>query len=450
MSTYDEETQEIRFSQYNFRFDLLRGPWQKIFHKTHLFFHENFVDSLDLLASRSDMKKDYCFIEKDKYYYFSPQDENDHCSSKRSIVSSRPNMIQITCDSAEHSMVEGTLLPLLKRFPLTIKAAADAEFWVHTFKTLSWIPLNPDCAHLISIKLLDEHGKKVRLTPGYPTYITLKIRSYPPILSSNLIMNPTSRRSVHISSMPTKKYPNNVPHHFFVDLPSPLQFPFDQWEVALTHIAYPSQMAILPSLNLSCKVSDYSLDSRGHIDMKLPITVTTCDAIIEHFKTTINHVADVNKSSNGILYIKFKKHAKLTLGSSLAYLLGDSNSNLDVANHVIIDASENPTYTYAFQERPKIVQLYPASIFLYSRNLCRYSLVGGRKLPILSIINHQSQKDNLFHNSEVEIMNPNFIKIAQTEVKTLEFYMIAHDDNPIRFIDPNGVVFMTLTFEKRE
>ena len=451
ISRYHEEDKEIRFSQYDYNFDDFDEDWEQQYHITHLFFHENFAHALDLFASEPGMRNKGVKIDDDLYYDFSPGRPGAelYCSSTRSIVSSRPNMIQITCDSAQHSMVEQTKLPLLKRMPLTIKVAADAEFWVHTFKRLDWVPLNPDCAHLISIKLLDEHGNKVRLTPGYPTYITLKIRSFPPILSSKLLMNPSKRFSVHISSTPTDKYPKNEPHHFFVDLPNTLKFPYGKWQVALTHVTYPSQMRILPSFNFSLTVSNYTQGApRSRWNMELPTNVTSCEAIIDIFKTTIKDVADVLVWNDGKLQINFKQDAKLELGSSLAYILGDPNSKLYVADNKIIDSATLPTLMYFFKERPKFVQLYPASIFLYSKNLCQYSLVGSRKLPILSIINHQSQKDNLFHNNEVEIMNPNFIKITQTEVTTLEFFMYAHDDNPIRFIDPNGVVFMTLAFEK--
>ena len=428
-------------------FDLMEEH-QKEIRRTHLFFHETFCNSLDLLKSRPNMGSLYIENEytKDRYYYFLPLSTSDYVSTKNSITITKPKLIQITCGSAKHSMVEGTYLPLLKRIPLTIKFAVDAEFWVHSFKTLQWIPLNPDCAHLISIKLLDERGTKVRLSPGFPTYIVLKIRSYSPLLSTKAIMNPSSRFTIHISSTKTERYPHNAPHHFFVDLPNTLDFPFHEWQVALTHICYPSKMRILESLNMTLKIQDW--DNNTLTDIELPSTLNTCEQIIQHFADAISPVAKLITWKTGIRQIAFKKKATLTLGSSLAYILGHQNSDLNIEKHVIINNKIGNQQFYAFKTRPKIVQLYPASLFLYSRNLCEYSLVGGRKLPILSVINHQSSTDTLYDINEMEIINPNFVPIAQTQVSTLEFFIYAHDDQYVRFINDDAVVFMSLAFEK--
>ena len=445
---YDEQTNELRFGQFKYPFDN-KGMVKELY-RTVLLFHENFCEALDLLKNRPDMTP--LFIGKDQFYCFFPNmnDETDYCATKRNITISRPNMIHITCGSAKHSIVEDSYQPLLKRMPLMIKVAADAEFWVHNFKTLDWIPLNPDCAHLISFKLLDEKGRKVRLSPGYPTYIILKIRSYPPLFSTKSIMNPTSRFSIHISSNPTSKYPDNKPHHFFVDLPKTLQFEHDPWEVALTHICYPSKMCRLPSLNLKLIVNDSNAGSFKH--MTLPPSVNTCEAIIENFIAFIEEVAEVKRDlwDTGMIQIDFKKEGILTLGSSLAYILGHTDSNLDINNDLIIDNRLGQQPKFAFKTRPKIVQLYPASLFLYSKHLCHYSLVGGRQLPILSVINHQSQidKDNLYHNNEMEIINPNFIRVAHNYIQTLEFFLYSHDDNLIQFTNSDGVIFLSLTFQK--
>ena len=445
---YDEHTNELRFGQFGFPFDT-KGTLKELY-VTVLLFHEKFCEALDLLKNRPDMTQ--LFIGEDLFYCLFPRmgDETDYCVTKRNITISRPNMIHITCGSAKHSIVEDSYQPLLKRMPLTIKVAADAEFWVHNFKTLDWIPLNPDCAHLISFKLLDEKGRKVRLSPGYPTYIILKIRSYPPLFSTKSIMNPTSRFSIHISSNPTSKYPDNKPHHFFVDLPTTLKFEHDPWEVALTHICYPSKMCRLPSLNLTLIINDPNAGDAKM--MKLPPSVTTCEEIIENFISFIEDVAEVKRDlwDTGIIQINFKKAAILTLGSSLAYILGHTDSNLDINNDLTIDNRLGQQPKFAFKTRPKIVQLYPASLFLYSKHLCHYSLVGGRQLPILSVINHQSQSqtDNLYHNNEMEIINPNFIRVAHNYIQTLEFFLYSHDDNLIKFINSDGVIFLSLTFQK--
>lgn len=430
----------ITFSQYNFPFKPFTWELGKLRHRTILFFHDNFWTTLGLGQSRPDLPSITVMIENDLYHVFTPTAEDDFLFSTKTIEHARPRIIQISCEHAVRQMVDRQYLPLLKRTPLDIQHERDAQFFTKHFKHLEFIPLLPSACHQIKIILLDEEGQPLRLTAGYSTYVILYVKSYSPTWTMTRI-NPQDRFTIHLSSRPTPSHLDNEPHHFTAELAETLFL--KDYMVSLQHIVYPSQMHILPGLRMSLRIEDPSQENVQ--DVSVPLTLSNCQEVINHVKKVLASVTEITEWDTGHLRLKFKKKVILHLGSSLSYILGHTSLEDDLK----IDGSQKDNVIWHFANRPQRIQLTPASLFLFSKSLCEYSMWGSQLVPLLAVIDHMGTLDNVHHYVEKEITKPHFIPVAQTQVKKIELYLYSHDGAPLSFQDPQGEVFVTLAFERR-
>lgn len=394
------------------------------------------------------LKKQVVYVEQEKYFWYLPNSEDEFLWSTKTIHNARPKLVQIACPNAVSSIVDDQILPILKRVPLSMQKADEAEYWVHHFKTLEWVQLYPSACHEIGISLLTEDGSLCQFTSGYSTYLIVKIKSYPVGVPFNR-MNPTERFVIHVSSKPTKNHLSNTAQHFTVELARRLTFDHNsQWEVGVCHVVYPSLMRMLPSLDMTLKIKNTLKETED--DFTISRDVSTCEEVVAKFKEAIafTDVAEVETWTTNNLCLKFKnQHTQIEIGSTLAYILGSTITK--PGSTLVIDGTKRSNQKWHFVNAIQKIQLLPASLFLYSRNLCQFSMVGDEKAPLLCVIDHQGSKDTAFHMLDHEIKAPNFIPLAQYDVKTIEMFFYAHDMSPISWKDDKAVVFLTLAFQKK-
>ena len=264
--------------------------------------------------------------------------------------------------------------------------------------------------------------------------------------------------TIHISSCPTYQHPENDASDFTAMLPQTLNLR-GEWKVALNQIILSSKMKMLPTLDLRMKIEN--IESNQIVNGVFSSSVNDYEDLLKQFKDQIKAVADVDVLSTGNIVLKFKKQMKLTLGSHLSFLLGhiDPLKELYLSNVLEVSQDEDVipspwtlvrNNTFVFGHAPRSITLHPKSIFIYSKEL-EYSMVGNKKLPLLSIVTvpptSDMQQDTY---QEVQVEDQTFIGITNTQLKSLEFNLRSHDDSLIQFSDQNAITYLGLTFERQD
>lgn len=268
-----------------------------------------------------------------------------------------------------------------------------------------------------------------------------------------------NRFTIHVSSNPTLQHPENAAYDFTALLPQTLDLR-GEWKVALNQIILSSRLKILPSLDFRMKIE--TTETGEVIEVPFPSSVNSYQDLVDHFKEQVKTVANVDSLSTGNIVLKFKKKVKMSLGSHLAFLLGhtDHMKELLLSNEVL-DESQNSTElkpppwslvrndVFVFGHSPRPITLYPNSIFIYSKEL-EYSMIGNKKLPLLSIVTIPPHNLQAEAYQEVQIEDQTFIGVNSTQLKSLHFNLRSHDDSLIQFLDPNAVTYLGLTFERQD
>ena len=490
-STYNSETNIITFGQFEMPFDLFKFKSRRQNHQTFLLFHEKFVDTLGLLKRVMTTAKVFqpwtitmpngekvveqiekevqvhgpdlkpVFIDKELYYWFLPSKGTFVTSVPENTVHVQiPKLLYVLCSNVVPGIVDGAFQPLLKRFPLVMDA--DAEYACYHFKNLEFVDVVSDIADFVHITLCDELLRPIRLTPGFATQVSLIVQSRPQYLA--LTMNPQERFVVHINSRTTSHYPHNLPHSFTVDLPKTLHFETGLWEVALSHIVFPTRMKQLQSLRFSMSVEqeqeasvtaeegEEEAEAENNIEhIVFPSTLETCTDIVAYFKEKVSDVADVVAWPTGPLCLTFKKKAKITLSPTLAFILG----HMDLASNVpfVIDSAQanSKSKRWVFSHKPQEMQLFPASLYIYADNMCDFSFVGDRSRPLLAIVKVPHKARNPPPFVDYEIKDQVFHPLTYNHLKTLQFSIASHDDAPIVFVNNyEAVVYLTLAFRRQK
>ena len=165
------ENGKLHFSQFGFPFDKLPPDIDKRMFETILFFHERFVDCLNLNQSAS---LSHVLIGSEKYFFFKPRTSNDVVSSTSEISIKRPRILHVCSSNVKATMVDNEVRPLLRRVALPND---DNGYLTFNFKNLHYVPTLTDFNTSISIQLLDENYNQLRLASGFATYVVLKVIS---------------------------------------------------------------------------------------------------------------------------------------------------------------------------------------------------------------------------------------------------------------------------------
>ena len=174
-TSYNQEKSTIEFSQFHYNMDKFRYNSAKRMHQLFFFFHERFVESLSLSFNNSD----WVTIGGERYHFFHPESPQDVLSSKKSIIVKYPKVIHICSNTVHSTLCDDEYKPILRRTALPIKdgkIGSDGHV-SFSFKTLEYVPAISKVLELIHIQFLDEDNKQLKLSQGFPSYVTLRIRS---------------------------------------------------------------------------------------------------------------------------------------------------------------------------------------------------------------------------------------------------------------------------------
>ena len=286
--------------------------------------------------------------------------------------------------------------------------------------------------------------------------------------------------SVHVSSKPTLQNPHNLPSRFVANFTTPLQLQYGNWKMALSQALFPRRMKILPSLNLKFLIEDF--ESNLEHEITFPDIVKDCEDLIQHFTKYISIVANVEEwpTKNLSLIFKENKKCRVTLGHDLAFILGFLETDPKIKQirilHNMPDNKVQPQQvdqvqdqihnssdeqigdtvevktnndTFLFQNAPQMLQLHPASIFIYCREV-EFTICGSQKLPLLSIVETEQHTLNRSDGYFDKHMEKNFVSLTNTVLHSLEFQLSSHDNQLIQFEDDDARVFLTLTFQRMD
>ena len=174
-TSYNQEKSTIEFSQFHYDMDKFIYNSAKRLHELFFFFHERFVESLSLLLNNTD----WVTIGGEKYYFYHPKSAQELLSSKKSIVVKFPKVIHICSNTVQSTLFDDEYKPILRRTALPIKdgkIGVDGHF-SFSFKNLEYVPAISKVLNFIHIQFLDENHQQLKLSQGFPSYVTLRIRS---------------------------------------------------------------------------------------------------------------------------------------------------------------------------------------------------------------------------------------------------------------------------------
>ena len=164
----------IHFSQFEF-------PWERLDprihegYKTVLFFHERLADCLDLKALKSSV-----MVEKERYYYFTPNDQADTIMSSKNITIKVPKVLKICSPNVQSSIVENTMTPFLRQVAMPSREdLGNNQYFSYNFKTFEFVKTLKDFNNIINIQFLDENKEKIRVSNGFASYVILQVKSRP-------------------------------------------------------------------------------------------------------------------------------------------------------------------------------------------------------------------------------------------------------------------------------
>ena len=166
----------IHFSQFDFPWDRL-DPTIHEEYKTVLFFHERLVNCLDLKTLTSSL-----MVDKERYYYFTPNNQNDTIMSTNNITIKVPKVLKICSSNVQPSIVENGKIPFLRQVAMpNIEDLGKNQYLSYNFKTFQYVKTLKDFNNIIHVQFLDEHKEKIRVSNGFASYVILQIRSHPAI-----------------------------------------------------------------------------------------------------------------------------------------------------------------------------------------------------------------------------------------------------------------------------
>ena len=166
----------IHFSQFDFPWNLL-DPLIHEEYRTILFFHERLVKCLELQELTSSL-----LVDKERYYYFSPKNQNDTITSRNKITIKVPRVLNICSSNVQPSIVETAMLPFLRQVALPSNEDIGKNQYIsYNFKTFQYVKTLKDFNNIINILFLDENKEKVRVSDGFASYVILQVKSHPTI-----------------------------------------------------------------------------------------------------------------------------------------------------------------------------------------------------------------------------------------------------------------------------
>ena len=484
-SKFDAATNTLSFGQWDMPFKDFKYESRRQAHQTYLLFHENFVNTLGLLEGmlttaikrtpwnitlpNGEKITEYreeeiqvqgpdlqpVYIDKELYFWFLPAAKTFVNSLPDNAVKVQvPKLLYLMCSNVVPGLVDGSFQPLLRRFPLDFEIGA--EYASFHFKNLEFIDVVSDITDSIHITICDELLRPLRLTPGFATQVSLLVKSRPQFLSKT--MNPLQRFIVHVNSRATINHQDNLPHSFTAELPKTLHFQTGLWQVSLSHIVFPTKMKQLQSISFKMSIEAFSDADRSSSEVTefvFPSTLETCSEIVAYFTEKLSEtgVAKVETWPTGPMCLIFQKEAKITVNSTLAYVLGHIDLSPNAALTIDSAQAHPRSKKWVFSHKPQQMQLFPASLYIYAPHLCDFSFVGDMTKPLLSIVKvpHKALQPPVFVDHEIK--DPVFHPLTYDHIKTLQFYITSHDNAPVRFAneqDNDAVVYLTLAFERKE
>ena len=492
--SFNETTETIDFGQFLFNDEFNEMPDSKTRDnaRTLVFLHENFANQLQF--ENKELVLSEVSIGNDKYHYFSNFIELKRTNfyplttKAKTFQLQKPDIVQILSPNIRKSLSNGAHVNVLKQFSVD---QSDVDKYVQkSFNHLDFFPLNDQYNSTLEVKLCDSELNLLRLRPGFPSYIKVIFR--PEIMNNDII---------RVSSVSTGLYPSNSLASFSVNFPRALDYSYkENAKIALSSITLENEWELLPGLLLQMQLTDVDTNTVKIFSCPKDKTGPRNSAqVCTWFEKQFESIADISiKKINDAYEITFNKNFILIIGRDLGQILGfpfaditsihlgantrrqrggyktnfystanevnlfkqkikssilsyenaqnslQNTPDLTVTNffqkgNIVVSAEKDTSYLVPYESRN--IQLFPNLLYVYA-NCVKLSPINNQYRQLLRIV--PLPIDSQDKQVTIEFNQLEFVPLSLSIIELLKFKIVTHDDEFVKPIDVNNIVYMNL------
>jgi hypothetical protein len=292
----------------------------------------------------------------------------------------------------------------------------------------------------LSIRLVDEHGEQLHVSPGQPTFVRIFLQKMSP--SSNFMLRVSNRDS---------NDPLATNSSFTVHLGAPLSLN-GRWRVALSSVQFPRKILGIRAEDLEGP-DRVSIRYGMHDNFVDPEPFGREDFVsAESLLTMLLHqvtLLDLNKNfdfiilPDGRLLVGLKYPARLSVSYKLALVLG-LVEDLDVHNDGVELRTRENEHLEHTGYHPIDLQT-PATMLLYT-DIIQSTSLGDRRCPILKLIpTDLGQGDSVV---SYESRHLDFVNLRSSHIASIAFDLRRFDGHHVDFKSTKAEVMYNLVFRK--
>jgi hypothetical protein len=388
---------------------------------------------LGLKKSDSVLSEEFDFARIFSPYqdYLIFDEENHITNSGKSLGEAIvPKVIKIEIADLHQSFKSFTYNKILSLIPY--KHIVDNSVFYHNIKSKEYFALNNSNLQSLSVRLLDQDNKTIKIFGEQPTLLDLAVRK---MKHTSFIMRISSQDCISL-------FPGNKPSNFRSQLIEGIDLSTGQWEVALSSIILPQTIDVkdmltqedfwieintLNNLNVDRRIDFIHDNIRNLKDLKESINAKIKDMIGEA-KFYLDYTYD-NKTA-----IRCFQPMSFTLSEPLSYVLGRADNNKLVI--------QSPRTLFSAREA-NLDRCKPSTGFLHC-DFITPSILGNKYAKVLKMIPLNSSLGTF------ECQHLNFIPINTNNLSTMHFQLTDDNGNVIKFSkENNDDILINLVFEQK-
>jgi hypothetical protein len=359
-------------------------------------------------------------------------------------------IIHIECTNIKDSISTEGKSRILATFSYNVNEGGICNY---EFRDHIYHELDSTNVKYLSIKILDDTGKQLKLERGQPTIIKL-----------HFARMEEEQYIIHCNSKPSDVNPENTAQHFTYSLPYPISLQ-GEWEVAISSVSYPTQQLTvllekdetISWISLHSPVHDYHV----HTFRKGYYSLQELQTKFNHaLWKTISYKINLHEDLPSTLYIAHP--VTLAFSEGLRKALNINNDligredmmrdQLDMYNGILNMETYKKKYeTYlaaygSMEITPEAQSRFRKmdTMFLYA-NFIEPSNLGDISAPILKIITIRDNTGNLLVTDTFS--DREFHKLTNSQLSSLTFVSRNISGNYIYFKRFHEM-YLTLTIRK--
>jgi hypothetical protein len=283
----------------------------------------------------------------------------------------------------------------------------------------------------LTITLVDENDIPLRLVKGRPTIIQFILKK----MNSNSFI-------VRFNSSESKQmYPENRRGNFEMQLPNTVDLIYQQWNVAMTSLYIPADIAINHALTKEnfwiefVSVENKSINEKIYFDdVIIEDSKTLIECINRKTKAVIGDATFVCESIDNKARIKFFKPMVVRFSNMLNYVIG---RDITIHDEIIIRRASSISFTKEID-----VTRCRSNIIFVHCNFISPTIIGNNFANVLKIVP--------FKKGKYECKHLDYINVASNNLSSIQIQLLDIEGKEIIFEnEPNNDVIITVVFQRR-